>query len=60
MGVDLANIRMGYVQCGTIQMLTDSQPSIEIIIYLQPLLVSRQRRLQPSFRNSPEDAEQQP
>ena len=60
MGVDLANIRMENVQWGIIQKLTDSQPLIEITTYLQPLPVSRQRRLQQSFRNSPEDDEQQP
>lgn len=40
--------------------LTELQPLIEITTYLQPLLVSPQRRLQQSSRNSPEDDEQQP
>lgn len=40
--------------------LTDLQPLIEITTYLQPLLVSPQRRLQQSSHNSPEDDEQQP
>ena len=60
MGVDLANIRMEVLHRENDTKLTDSQPLIEITTYLQPLLASRQKRLQPSFHNSLEGGEQQP